>query len=356
MAARSAVTCVRAPRDLPASIVCFPGVLFSSAARAVACQADAAAWAAWAMADAAATLAGSPPASLLASKAATTDSSGGASVPLANDSAIRRAASTASRRLSLCAFPSGSCARGSTLRAHRAANATIARSGNSFSCSSVKFASFMFTSPVGAIVPRDDTIPDSTLGITRPAVAASLQQGPRAARPPPGVFQVQRPDRGGDDVGDDGPREPFVIGRDHIPGSPPGAGRRQAVWIRPHGMAPEHSIGQVRRGELPVLVRLVEPLEEPPLLLVLRHLQEEHEDDRPVPGEVPLERVDVLVAPSPELSLAGAVAAAAFSNDRPATDSGVPGGLNANRFPAGSTVTLPTKGGPCSCARVRIWS
>src|SRR5262249_29186591 len=52
--------------------------------------------------------------------------------------------------------------------------------------------------------------------------------------------------------------------------------------------------------------------------------------------------------------LAGAVAAAAFSNDRPATALGKPGGLNANRFPVGSTVTLPTKGGPVSCARVRI--
>jgi len=54
--------------------------------------------------------------------------------------------------------------------------------------------------------------------------------------------------------------------------------------------------------------------------------------------------------------LGGVVAAAAFSNDSPATDSGLTGGLNTNRLPAGSTVSFPTKGGLCSSARVRIRS
>ena len=50
-----------------------------------------------------------------------------------------------------------------------------------------------------------------------------------------------------------------------------------------------------------MLVRPVEPLEEPPLLLVLRDVQEELEDHRAVADQVPLEGVDVLVAPPPEL-------------------------------------------------------
>ncbi len=33
-----------------------------------------------------------------------------------------------------------------------------------------------------------------------------------------GVLQVQGPERARDDVGDDGPRDPFVVGWDHIPG------------------------------------------------------------------------------------------------------------------------------------------
>ena len=116
-----------------------------------------------------------------------------------------------------------------------------------------------------------------------------------------GILQVQRPDRGRDDVGDDGPGDPLVVGRDDVPGGPLGAGGRQAVRVRPHVPAPVGPLGQVGRGELPVLVRAVEPLEEPPLLLLLRHVQEELEDHRPVPDQVPLERVDVLVAPPPEL-------------------------------------------------------
>src|SRR5262245_58148487 len=181
------------------------------------------------MADAAADQARSPPASRLASIAATTDSSGGESVPLANDSAIRRAASTASRRLSLCGCPSGSCARGSTLRAQRAANATIARSGNAFSCSTVKFASFMFTSPVGAIVAGEGTIPVSTLVLLGQESPLCFSKALALLVGHLGVFQVHRPDRGGDDVGDDGPRDPLAIGRDDVPGCPLGAGRRQAI-------------------------------------------------------------------------------------------------------------------------------
>src|SRR5262249_40543974 len=77
----------------------------------------------------------------------------------------------------------------------------------------------------------------------------------------------------------------------------------------------------------------------------------------------------IRISPEPKHSHAGrtvlnryipvagaAVPAAAFSNDRPPTALGTPGGLNENRFPAASTVILPTRGGPVSCARVRIWS
>ena len=163
---------------------------------------------------------------------------GGESVPLANDSAIRRAASTASRRLSLCGFPLGRCARGSTLRGalcgerhDRPGAATL------FRCSTVTFAGFMFISPVGAIVAGDGRFPARTLGVTRPGVVAWLRPGPRCSSVTSGYFRssdriavvmtsattAPRPtcDR-------PGPRTR----------RPTGAGRRQAIRVRPHVIGP----------------------------------------------------------------------------------------------------------------------
>src|SRR5262249_31990860 len=79
------------------------------------------------------------------------------------------------------------------------------------------------------------------------------------------------------------------------------SGRRRAALRSGLGPLPCHP----RAGFRPVIAPASSPYDCQP---------------RPVNGHVPL---------------AGAVAAAAFSNDRPATALGIPGGLNANRFPAG---------------------
>src|SRR5262249_61924629 len=60
-----------------------------------------------------------------------------------------------------------------------------------------------------------------------------------------------------------------------------------------HVVAPEASLADVGRGELPVLPRLVEALHEASLLLLARDVQKEFKDDRPLPREVVLEVRDV---------------------------------------------------------------
>ena len=55
-------------------------------------------------------------------------------------------------------------------------------------------------------------------------------------------------------------------------------------------------LGEIGGRELPVLVRIVDPRQEPPPLLVLGDVEEELENLGAVPVKVPLEGVDVLVA------------------------------------------------------------
>src|SRR6185503_13597009 len=73
------------------------------------------------------------------------------------------------------------------------------------------------------------------------------------------------------------------------------------VLVRLHVVLPEPPFLRVRERELPILRRLVEPAEEAALLLPLGEVEEELPDERPVPGEVALEGVDVLEALLPNL-------------------------------------------------------
>ena len=73
------------------------------------------------------------------------------------------------------------------------------------------------------------------------------------------------------------------------------------VLERLHVLVPVGPLGDVGGLELPLLAGCVQAGDEPPLLLLLRHVEEELHDLGPAAIQVALERVDVVVASLPEL-------------------------------------------------------
>ena len=76
--------------------------------------------------------------------------------------------------------------------------------------------------------------------------------------------------------------EPLVVGRDHVPRRPLGARVREHLRERLLVVVPVLALGDVVRRELPVLLREVEPLQEPRPLLLLREVEEELDDPEAV--------------------------------------------------------------------------
>src|SRR5215472_9455321 len=92
---------------------------------------------------------------------------------------------------------------------------------------------------------------------------------------------------------DDEPSEPFVVGRHDVPWRRLGRSSSDSFFESVHVVAPITPLVHVRTREFPVLLRIVEALQEPLLLLCARYMQEELQDDSPLPGEVVLEVSDV---------------------------------------------------------------
>src|SRR5436189_2549882 len=92
----------------------------------------------------------------------------------------------------------------------------------------------------------------------------------------------------------------LVVGRDDVPGGPRRRGRRDRVLEGLHVLVPVRTLGNVGCLELPLLTGCVQTGEEPTLLLCLGDVQEELHDPCAAPIQVPLERVDVVVASLPE--------------------------------------------------------
>src|SRR6266536_3325804 len=103
-----------------------------------------------------------------------------------------------------------------------------------------------------------------------------------------------------DHVGHDDPGEPLVVGRNDVPGGPLSAGGGDHLFVGTRIILPEVSLLGVGRRELPVLVRVVQPRQQPLLLFLSRDVQEELPDDRAVPGQMALEGVDVVVPLFPD--------------------------------------------------------
>ena len=103
------------------------------------------------------------------------------------------------------------------------------------------------------------------------------------------------------DPGDQGSADPLVISRDDVPGSPLGARGTDRFFVSLHVVIPEGSFGDIGRRELPVLLRVLEPLDQPLALLLFGDVQEKLEDQGAVAAEVVLKRIDIRETVGPEI-------------------------------------------------------
>src|SRR4051812_10029238 len=115
-----------------------------------------------------------------------------------------------------------------------------------------------------------------------------------------GVVKIQRLERLDDRRRDGDAREPLVVGRDDVPGRMLRRRVADHVLVRVHVALPVTALPRVGRRELPVLLGIVDPIEEPTLLLLARHVEEELPDDDPVVVQVALVRAHVAVTILPD--------------------------------------------------------
>jgi hypothetical protein len=107
------------------------------------------------------------------------------------------------------------------------------------------------------------------------------------------VFKVKAVEDIDEHSGDHQPREPFVIGRDHVPRCFRRAGVADHILIGVHVAVPQLALGHIVCGELPALDRLVQPCEQSALLLLFGDAQVELDHHGPAAREMSLERVDI---------------------------------------------------------------
>src|SRR5512135_19699 len=120
-------------------------------------------------------------------------------------------------------------------------------------------------------------------------------------RPELRVAQVEARHRLDDRRGNRQPAEPLVVRRHHVPRRVGGCRMADHVLVGLHVFLPVAALAHVRGRELPVLVRVVQPLEKAPFLLGARHVQEELEEQEAVACEIALEIGDVLEALLPDV-------------------------------------------------------
>src|SRR5262245_34018927 len=114
------------------------------------------------------------------------------------------------------------------------------------------------------------------------------------------IVEVDRREGVHDRGGHHEAREPLVVRRHHVPGCLVRGGLADRILIGALVVPPVPALGDVVRGELPVLLGLVEPRQEAALLLALRDVEEELPDQRAVARQVTLEVADVLEALLPD--------------------------------------------------------
>src|SRR6476660_2889853 len=107
------------------------------------------------------------------------------------------------------------------------------------------------------------------------------------------VSEIKFLDRFHNGRGDKKSGKPFVISWHHVPRCAVGRRSPNCFLECLHVVAPKLALLNVRGREFPVFVWSVEALHEALLLLLARQVQEELENDRPLPREIILEVRDV---------------------------------------------------------------
>src|SRR5690349_78700 len=108
-----------------------------------------------------------------------------------------------------------------------------------------------------------------------------------------GILEAERVERFDDGRSHGDAGEPLVVGGHDVPRRPLRGGVADHVLVGLHVVLPVVAFLRVGRRELPVLLGIVDALEETPLLLLARDVQEELEDDGAVVVEVALVGPDV---------------------------------------------------------------
>ena len=115
-----------------------------------------------------------------------------------------------------------------------------------------------------------------------------------------GEAQVELLDPPDDRRGHDKLREPLAVGGHDVPRRVRRRRVPDRVLVGLHVVVPVTALPDVARRELPILLGLVEALEEALLLLVAGYVEEELQDEVAVPRKVAFEARDVLVALFPD--------------------------------------------------------
>ena len=149
--------------------------------------------------------------------------------------------------------------------------------------------------PGPAAVGRALLSPDQTSHFSASSASLAFPSSARWPLPTFGIAEVEGGQRIDHGCGDDDPGVPLVVGGHDVPGGV-GRGGVRGSFLRRPACSPSSSRArpQVVGGELPVLVRILEPLEEASLLLLARDVEEELADEDAVAAQVALVGADVL--------------------------------------------------------------
>src|ERR1039458_3118834 len=115
---------------------------------------------------------------------------------------------------------------------------------------------------------------------------ADQRQFAPAFRGGPGVRHLETIERIEDDLGNDQPRIVLVVRGHDVPRRVTRACRAQESRVRPRVVLPLLPLEDVGKAEFPVLLRLINALEESPALFLLRQVEEHFDGPRSIAMQV----------------------------------------------------------------------
>ena len=114
------------------------------------------------------------------------------------------------------------------------------------------------------------------------------------------VTQIERFELFYNHVGDNRAGEPFIVGGNDVPRRPFGTGVIKGTLKSVHVVVPLAPFSHVGKRKFPVLLRCIDTSEQAALLLSLREVEEEFQDDDSIPDKVLLKVVYLVEAMLPD--------------------------------------------------------